>query len=175
MTYLNDLTGRQFGKWQVLSFDQVVNRRARFIVRCQCGTVRSVMGKSLQNGDSTSCGCKQRKPRYTASCNGLRRVYRTGALKRGRSFDLTEEEFRALTSAACHYCGGEPASVFRASKGYNGTYVCNGIDRVDNAQGYSLGNCVTCCKACNRMKYQMSDADFIAHCLKVVQHSVRVD
>lgn len=174
MGTVKDITGETFGLWYVESFDRLDEHRARFNVRCRCGTRRSVLAQSLRKGDSTSCGCSFRLPQYEASCNGLLRVYKSGAQRRKLEFSLTVEQFRALTSGLCHYCGGEPSSVFRSPKGYNGAYVYNGIDRLDNCQGYTLGNCVTCCKVCNRMKYVMTPGEFLAQCAKIVNH-VRVD
>jgi len=96
-------------------------------------------------------------------------MYRRDAIRRGLSFSLSLEAFRALTSAQCHYCGNGPQSVLENSKGYNGAYAYNGIDRLDNDAGYTLENSVTCCKLCNRMKYTMSEEHFAAQCMKITR------
>lgn len=61
--YIINLTGRRFGRWTVLGLagGQTTNvngqRVAFWSVRCDCGTVRSVRGRTLRDGDSQSCGC----------------------------------------------------------------------------------------------------------------------
>lgn len=52
---VKDLTGKRFGKLTVLKFDKIKNRAAYWIVRCDCGTIKSVKGESLKV--IKSCGC----------------------------------------------------------------------------------------------------------------------
>ena len=53
-----ELTGRRFGRWQVLSRSgERLDGRTAWQCRCDCGTVRAVVGKSLKRGISTNCGC----------------------------------------------------------------------------------------------------------------------
>jgi hypothetical protein len=33
----------------------------RYLVRCECGTEKSVMGGSLRSGNTVSCGCYKRR------------------------------------------------------------------------------------------------------------------
>jgi hypothetical protein len=44
------------------------------------------------------------------------------------------------------------------------SYIYNGVDRVNNDFGYSIDNCVSCCKVCNRMKGKKTVAEFVAFC-----------
>jgi hypothetical protein len=39
--------------------------------------------------------------------------------------------------------------------------VANGIDRVDNTKGYSVDNCVPCCRRCNVAKADMTPDQFL--------------
>jgi hypothetical protein len=52
-----DLTGQQFGQWTALSYAGSY----RWLCRCECGTEREVLSRSLKNGRSTSCGCSYKK------------------------------------------------------------------------------------------------------------------
>lgn len=59
---LIDLTGKQFGRWTVLSrTDDHIDSRGKhwpmWLCRCECGTVKTVGGASLRAGSSLSCGC----------------------------------------------------------------------------------------------------------------------
>lgn len=42
-----------------------------------------------------------------------------------------------------------------------GTFVYNGLDRIDNALGHSVENVVTCCWRCNKAKGEMSQREFL--------------
>lgn len=79
--------------------------------------------------------------------------YRRRAKKKGLAFALTEDKFNDLRAKPCVYC-----------KLKTGT---NGVDRIDNKLGYVKGNVQTCCKECNYMKKDLSDAEFRAHLAKV--------
>jgi hypothetical protein len=47
-----DITGQRFGRWTAISYADSV-----WTCRCDCGTERRVVGKTLRNGSSKSCGC----------------------------------------------------------------------------------------------------------------------
>jgi hypothetical protein len=53
---------------------------------------------------------------------------------------------------ACFYCG------------FLSEDTLNGIDRMDNRQGYITGNCVGCCKTCNFMKKSLDAHTFVERC-----------
>jgi|HubBroStandDraft_4_1064222.scaffolds.fasta_scaffold00027_76 hypothetical protein len=52
-----NLTGRSFGRWQVIAFHSTIKERARWTCRCSCGTERIVTAGALNSGRSQSCGC----------------------------------------------------------------------------------------------------------------------
>ena len=62
---VEDLTGKRFGMWTVLQRDPLISttskRGARWICKCDCGKIKSVLGYSLKNGSSVSCGCENGK------------------------------------------------------------------------------------------------------------------
>ena len=57
-----DLTGRVFGGWTVISYSGL-NHLRQPIWRCRCDcdhqTEKDVVGQSLRNGKSVSCGCRK--------------------------------------------------------------------------------------------------------------------
>lgn len=65
--------------------------------------------------------------------------YISSAYKRGKSFELTQEQFEELVTGICSYCGFQSETVI-------------GIDRLDSEKGYTLPNTVSCCTDCNQMK-----------------------
>lgn len=78
--------------------------------------------------------------------------YMHGAKDRGLEFDLSIENFKELTKLPCFYCNRyEPLRT--------DTDCLNGIDRVDNSEGYNIKNCVPCCGTCNQAKM---DEDYLS-------------
>jgi 5-methylcytosine-specific restriction endonuclease McrA len=85
--------------------------------------------------------------------------YKRSAKKRGLVFELSNDEFKSMTGSPCHYCG-HPPSTIRNFGNANGGFIFNGIDRKDNALGYTIDNCVPCCFVCNRAKGTLSIDEF---------------
>lgn len=86
---------------------------------------------------------------YKRTASARYRILKSGAKKRGYSFDLPRALFDDLTTDRCFYCGVEPSPA-------------NGVDRVDNSRGYEFGNVVSCCEQCNRAKWVFSRDEFVA-------------
>lgn len=96
------------------------------------------------------------KPRYTTQ-EALARfaftIYRSRARKRKIRFSLSREEFYALVKLPCHYCGSPPQNKIRRPRVYGrAVFRYQGIDRKDNARGYTTDNVVPCCGRCNWLK-----------------------
>lgn len=192
MGALVDITGKRFGKWQVIGRasipDNIIakTKKAYWLCKCDCGTVRIVMGSDIRAGKSLSCGCasyatlKQmltgkpslsRKPEGVSLFNSILSVYKAAARKRNLVFELTDNEFRVLINSNCHYCGIAPSTV-KTVKNLIGSYTYNGVDRLDNTVGYLTYNCVPCCKMCNRAKYILSEQEFLDWVERVYKHSI---
>lgn len=59
-----------------------------------------------------------------------------------RGWTLTLEDYKQLIEHPCYYCEDK----FEQRK----TGV--GLDRIDNSIGYHLGNLISCCGVCNKLK-----------------------
>ncbi len=180
------MAGMRFGKWLVIKQAPrdagSPHTKALWLCRCDCGTEKTVVGGSLRSEISRSCGCAPRSgtsagsrgdgkgnwisPDEAAKRQAVR-SFVNGAIKRGFSWTLSDQEALAVMLGACFYCGAAPHKM-------HGTLIAkmlrNGIDRKDSKKGYEPDNVVTCCFLCNRMKMQMSDIEFLAHCKKIVDH-----
>lgn len=183
MTKLIDEMGKTFGRLTVLKrVGSNTRRYATWLCRCECGNETVVVGAELRNKDTQSCGCLLREsrvanghgralPKGEAALNALIRTMRASAKKRGHTWNLTKEQVRVLTKQDCFYCGVEPRQVRRQAECY-GDYIYNGLDRVDNNQGYSVENIVPCCGTCNTAKSQMTVGQFSAWVRCVYARSV---
>lgn len=169
-----DLTGRRFGRLAVVSFAGTLRRRRAWrtwLCRCDCGMEKIVRTRELANGHTQSCGCLARERLLPSagrnrlcpgqsSFNQLFAAYQRSAKARDIPFLLAKEEFFVLTRLACFYCQALPVQRGPTTKDTVGTYLFNGIDRVDNARGYERGNVRPCCTICNVAKSTLSEAEF---------------
>jgi hypothetical protein len=100
---------------------------------------------------------------YNKAHSGLRRIqfqtdeykfkmYSFAAKRRDYQFNLSLEEFTKIFHGDCDYCGKEDA---------------RGIDRVENAIGYTKENSVSCCEMCNKMKWKWDKAQFLIQISKI--------
>lgn len=126
--------------------------------KCDCGNFTIVTATSFSTLKVRSCGCQQfsgsRLPDGVAAFNRVYRRYQNHALRAVRDFSLTKAQFHALTQQDCVYCGQGPVEQEHSYEhSYStGKFFGNGIDRMDNNEGYTLSNSVPCCETCNRAK-----------------------
>lgn len=85
-------------------------------------------------------------------------AYKASAKRRNYQFTLTTEEFTSIFHKECHYCGVEDS---------------RGVDRVENAKGYTLNNSVPCCEMCNKMKWKWSADKFLKQVALIHAHSTK--
>lgn len=171
-----DLTGRTFGLLEVLRRAETRQSSgiSRWIVRCSCHaqTVYEITRSHLLSKNPGCCACRADRAAATrlAGTNDadgaikiLRAHYRQSALKNSREFSLESlGVFSHLVLGKCHYCNTLPQRErFRRKR--RSAVPLNGIDRVDNEQGYSLKNSVPCCTVCNRAKRKMELSSFATY------------
>jgi len=149
-------------------------------VRCSCGREKEVQYNNIRTGKSMCCGldpCKipfnKNNRSVETSYNSLYYNYNKGAISRNLEFDLSKEEFKKIIGSNCNYCGSEPSQEYKILNSKNGEVragipiIYNGIDRVDNSQGYTKENSVTCCWKCNKMKSTLGHKEFISQVNKI--------
>lgn len=95
--------------------------------------------------------------------------YKNRAKKRYYEWEIDFETFKNITKRDCFYCGEKPLQVQYGFE-LNGVYVYNGIDRIDNDEGYTIENIVACCGDCNRIKTSKSTDEFFKKIKKIVDH-----
>lgn len=155
--------GNRYGKLTVIAPVKSKRKGACWLCQCDCGEKRAIPGCRLRKGGARSCGHSKYRGvlKGEAAFNTLFSEYRYTAKKYNRTWNIPRELFKTLTSKSCFYCGNPPSQKRLVhKKRYNGIYLFNGLDRVDNSKGYTPENVVPCCIICNRAKNNMPQVDF---------------
>lgn len=160
-----DLDGQRFGR--LVATDKL-RKKGRVLQRlciCDCGNKTWQVSNHLTSGHTKSCGCLLGEFKKLAPGRAVRNQildsYKRGARERGLKWELTDEEFDYYVAQNCHYCN-RPPSTTRKARRMNGDFTYNGIDRMDNDEGYLPSNIVSCCQICNRAKHSLDMSDFLA-------------
>ena len=118
---------------------------------CVVCTMWTPLVKMTAKGRGRVCmKCKREEPGQRFA------ILKAKAKLKGWPFTLTETEFGTFLGRPCFYCG-DPMT---------------GLDRVNSLLGYQTGNVVAACGACNFGKSNMGQADFLAHCRRIVAFQV---
>ena len=156
MKNTKDLSGNKYGK--LLVIERILNstkdtKKSWYRCLCDCGKEKEFRGSSLSCGNSKSCGCVRtesiRNKQGKKPFEYLYKLLVANSIKRKHEMYLSYEEFVEFTKIdRCHYCDSEIVWVLhpcdRPKKGYG-----YNLDRKDNTKGYSVENCVVCCRRCN--------------------------
>ncbi len=142
-----DLTGQKIGRLKVLQRSQSIKGASTWLCECDCGTVKSIRGQYLRNGNAVSCGCYQKEV--------VRKHGRRG--KKGDPRDPTYISFVAMkgrvmnpNNPAYHNYGGRGIQICEAWM--NGGFVQflkdmgdrpegKSLDRIDHNGDYTPENC----------------------------------
>lgn len=162
------LENKKFNRWLVLERGHKINRRWTWLCKCDCGTVRYVLGCSLGNSRSQSCGCLQReraseqhrKPIEQVKTSAIYHVINDNSKQRGIEFSIDPSVVYMLSQQNCFYCNSKPTNTINNRHNKRPPIYYSGLDRVDNSMGYRLSNVVPCCIKCNRAKSHYNIEDF---------------
>lgn len=145
-----DLTGRQFKDWHVLSRAPRPHTRttaAYWSCRCVCGVERVVLGVNLRKGESTGCGCgRPERVRKQATKHGMSATSTYG-IYRGihqRCYNENNDKYKDYGGRGIAVCGRWTGpngfTNFLADMGERPSRD-HTLDRKDNDGPYSPGNC----------------------------------
>ena len=73
-------SGTKFNRFTVIRFTRILNHRSLYLCKCECGKEKEMIGKTLQDGNTKSCGC-----------------LRNERIRKARSPDLEGNQFTRLT------------------------------------------------------------------------------
>lgn len=192
----HDLTGKIFGRLKVISFSHYHEykqgfRRPIWNCLCSCGNEKQLQAGQLKHGQ-ISCGCALTDYRNWAkenfkpinmkdigvgAFNLLYCNYKARAKKKGIKFNLTVEEFKILVSTNCVYCGRSPnqSVLGNRKRRHNGDFIYNGVDRVDNEDGYTTENSISCCGICNKAKRDLPLDEFVSWVRDITNYGSKIN
>lgn len=141
------------------------------------GITRKKNGRDVQRSKCTDClqrateewrqnhqdRYKEYRKKYQQTNQEIIRAksYLQNANYRGLTCELSPDQFIALFNQPCDYCGDQDA--------------LNGVDRIDNSQGYISGNVAPCCSICNTMKKKMTKDEFLSWVNKIHLHQASLN
>ncbi len=157
---------------------------------CQCGAIIEALSVNLLSGNTKSCGCFQKEiisnlrkgnppagqlAKGEAAAKHIYNTYKNTALKMKREFSLTQEDFIILIKKPCDYCGIEPKKLVKnGHDNLNGSFMANGLDRIDSSKGYTKDNVSPCCRTCNIAKNAMPVEEFLIWIKRVNDHQEKL-
>lgn len=78
-----------------------------------------------------------------------------------REFSLTLEDAIRLFQSNCYYCNQVPSNIVFPTKPQQNNFIYNGIDRMNNGEGYTHTNSISCCSKCNFIKGKINKDEFL--------------
>ena len=145
----NDLTGKKFGKLEVIGVHDTGSRKTYYVCQCDCGNVKVVRADSLISGATKSCGCikkEQDKTNLTANhrhkMSGTR-IYETWQDMKRRCYNNQNARYDRYGGRGITVCQ-EWLNNFQSfydwaiNNGYSDNLT---IDRIDNDGNYEPSNC----------------------------------
>lgn len=170
-----NLLGERFTRLLVIGETNKRNHREKvWTCLCDCGNTVEATTNRLRSGNTKSCGCYHKIrcreifsiPDSDIRINRILYDYRKSARTKGRAFTLSRETVVRLVDADCYYCGAKPSNKLQQ---HGRILIYQGIDRLDNAKGYTPDNVVPCCIICNKMKKAMNEGDFLEHLHRITE------
>lgn len=168
------LKGRKFDKLKVIGLDRVDPKNGTYWkCRCKCGGVQVVRGSHLTAGAVHRCKeCKFRSMRNPNGVGDMSIHYwnqvLSGAARRNIEVAVTKEEAYKLFEDQGRKCAlsGVPIQFPPRTNWRHESSAS--FDRKDSTIGYATGNVQWVHKLVNRMKMNLSEAEFLTWCRLIV-------
>lgn len=146
MAKLNDLTGKTFGQWYVLSRSgSTKNKASKWLCKCMsCGTTKEVVGQTLTNGSSTmcrSCSAKIYSKKSKYSGDKLKTSLYAGIKQ--RCYNPNHEGYKYYGARGIKMCDEwkDNSDSFCEWAYANGYKAGMSIERIDTDGNYEPDNC----------------------------------
>lgn len=146
MTKAVEMSGQRFGKLVVIKRDgSGDDGKAVWLCVCDCGQEKSVLGKSLRSGNTTSCGCLAAESRASrGKTHGMTYSpeYRTWCRIKNRCYNPRVKDYPQYGGRGISMCAAWRNSfdAFLIDMGRRPSAKYS-IDRKDNSGNYEPDNC----------------------------------
>lgn|SRR3990167_3377603 len=144
---LIDLSGMIFGRLSVIERYGYVQRNTKqptWLCKCVCGTETIIMGASLRNGTTTSCGCWQRESTSLRTRKHLGKgtpEYNSWRAMRERCNNTTNSHYASYGGRGISYCDRwSEFTNFLIDMGARP--IGTTLERINNDDNYSPDNCI---------------------------------
>lgn len=165
-----NLTGQKFGEWTILSKHVLINNgktSGAWLCRCSCGKEIVVRQNSLLKGKSSKCkqcalSVKKGGHKDISACYWQR--IRKNAATRKYDFNISIEyawEVLLQQDKKCALSGIDLCCTHQRKK------MTASIDRINPKIGYIIGNIQWVHKDINRLKWKLTDNEFISMCHQI--------
>lgn len=150
-----DIRGVRFGRLKAIERNGVLGTRTAWLVKCDCGTVKTVAIQDLKRGKAKSCGCLLREvlasPEHHARCRAAaKKVPKRHGMAGTPVYAVWKTMIQRVTNPKNkdwrHY-GGRGIKVYDAWRDFANFYADMGepngltLDREDPDGNYEPGNC----------------------------------
>jgi hypothetical protein len=160
--------GKKFNRLTVLKFSHSDKRwRKWYLVRCDCGKEKTIMGSAMVSGNTKSCGCLAKEIKQTkrisenhSDITAIILGYKRHAERWGFKWLLSRSFVETLIKENCFYCGSSPSNKKKTKNSIGDGLLYSGIDRINSNKDYTEDNVVACCRICNYAKSNMTIEDF---------------
>ena len=179
-----DITGKKYGlltavRW-VKTEKYITKRGGKEVYHnfwefeCECGRKKILRKSRVTSGKSAirSCGCTRNKYKwkgYEQISGTYWGVLKKSAKKRKLKFSITMKEAWAKYLEQNGICALSGVAI-----GFGPNQMAS-IDRIDSTQGYVVGNIQWVHRVVNCMKWDMTEAELLQWCRRVVEYLEKGD
>lgn len=144
MGKIKNIRGNKYGKLTVISFVDVKNKKARWLCKCDCGSIVEVYGIDLRSNNTRSCGCLKHVHRdlgaHNLSKTRINNIYHNIKQRCNNPNSSTYKDYGGRGIKICNEWNNSFLSFYNwaMNNGYNDELS---IDRKDNNGDYCPENC----------------------------------
>jgi hypothetical protein len=145
MITIEDMIGKRFNRWVVLSFSHKDEWNQQFyFCRCDCGIEKLVEKRNMVNNLSKSCGClKKEIQRDLRTKHGMFKTkeYRAWRSMQDRCYNKKTKQYHNYGGRGIEVCKEWIGNFEQFYKDMGKSPENTSLDRIDNNGNYSKENC----------------------------------